>query len=56
MRHLLKDCSECPRAENEKLYAKRAEELAHDGPSKSTRAQKTKVEVSEGPVALMGVE
>lgn len=39
LRHLLKDCRACPPDERQKLYAKRAEEFARDGPAKGTRSQ-----------------
>lgn len=37
--HLLKDYTECPLSEKEKLYAKHPEQLARDGLSISTRFQ-----------------
>lgn len=39
IRHLLKNCPECPADKKAALLKQRAEELVKDGPSKSTRGQ-----------------
>lgn len=39
IRHLLKDCSECPAAEKHALLSKHAEERSHGGPAAHTRSK-----------------
>ena len=42
LRHLLRDCRECPEEEKEKLFKAYADEKAKTGPSRSTRGQRQK--------------
>lgn len=53
-RQLLRDCTACPDDEKKSLLKARAEEMAKDGPSKSTRGQKAAAQASSDSNAKAG--